>query len=80
MVAKLFCQCKWGDTIFMYLRKDCPYFKIVTDYAYILFAVLSANANSGQSYKHFTIINYDSRVIPDWKIPHITTWSRNLQV
>ena len=27
----------------------------------------------GQSYKHFTLINYDSRVIPDWKIPHITT-------
>ena len=28
---------------------------------------------SGQSYKHFTLVNYDSRVIPDWKIPHITT-------
>ena len=27
---------------------------------------------SGQSYKHFTLINYDSRVVPDWKIPHIT--------
>ena len=27
---------------------------------------------SGQSYKHFTLVNYDSRVIPDWKIPHIT--------
>ena len=29
--------------------------------------------NSGQSYKHFTIVIYDSRVVPDWKIPHITT-------
>ena len=28
---------------------------------------------SGQSYKEFTLINYDSRVVPDWKIPHITT-------
>ena len=27
----------------------------------------------GQSYKASTIINYDSRVVPDWKIPHITT-------
>ena len=31
------------------------------------------NLSSGQSYKHFTLVNYDSRVIPDWKIPHITT-------
>ena len=23
----------------------------------------------GQSYKHFTLVNYDSRVVPDWKIP-----------
>ena len=29
--------------------------------------------SSGQSYKHFTLVNYDSRVVPDWKIPHITT-------
>ena len=28
---------------------------------------------SGQSYKHFMIVIYDSRVVPDWKIPHITT-------
>ena len=27
----------------------------------------------GQSYKGFTIINYDSRFVPDLKIPHITT-------
>ena len=27
----------------------------------------------GKSYKHFMLINYDSRVVPDWKIPHITT-------
>ena len=29
--------------------------------------------SSGQSYKQFTLVNYDSRVVPDWKIPHITT-------
>ena len=28
---------------------------------------------SGQSYKHFTLVNYDSRVVPDLKILHITT-------
>ena len=28
---------------------------------------------SGQSYKQFTLVNYDSSVVPDWKIPHITT-------
>ena len=28
---------------------------------------------SGQSYKHFTLVNYESRVVPDWNIPHITT-------
>ena len=28
---------------------------------------------SGQSYKHFMLVNYNSRVVPDWKIPHITT-------
>ena len=34
---------------------------------------LNTYESCGQSYKHFTLINYDSRVIPDWKIPHITT-------
>ena len=28
---------------------------------------------SGQSYIHFTIINYNSTVVPDLKIPHIMT-------
>ena len=23
----------------------------------------------GQSYKHFTLVNYDSRVVPDLKLP-----------
>ena len=31
------------------------------------------NAFSGQSYKASMIVNYDSRVVPDLKIPHITT-------
>ena len=30
-------------------------------------------ACSGQSYKHFTLVIYDSRVVPDLKLPHITT-------
>ena len=29
--------------------------------------------NSGQSYKGSTIVNYNSRVVPDLKIPYITT-------
>ena len=28
---------------------------------------------SGQSYKAPTIVIYDSRVVPDLKLPHITT-------
>ena len=28
---------------------------------------------SDQSYKHFMLVNYDSRVVPDMKIPHIMT-------
>ena len=35
--------------------------------------LLNTRVYCGQSYKHFTLINYDSRVVPDWKIPHITT-------
>ena len=29
--------------------------------------------HSGQSFKQFTFENYDSRVVPDLKTPHITT-------
>ena len=28
---------------------------------------------SGQSYKQFTLVNYDSRVVPDLKALHFTT-------
>ena len=35
-------------------------------------SVDSLTTTSGQSYKVSTIVNYDSRVVPDWKIPHIT--------
>ena len=34
---------------------------------------LSLRLTCGQSYKYFTLINYDSRVIPDVKTLHITT-------
>ena len=33
----------------------------------------SGSQISGQSYKQFTLVNYDSRVVPDLKTPHITT-------
>ena len=32
-----------------------------------------AISSCGQSIKHFMLLNYDSIVVPDWKIPHITT-------
>ena len=32
-----------------------------------------SNVTCGESYKGSTIVNYDSRVVPDLKIPHITT-------
>ena len=31
------------------------------------------NESCGQSYQHFMLVIYDSRVVPDWKIPHIMT-------
>ena len=39
----------------------------------IKFSFKESNFCCGQSYKHFTLINYDSEVVPDWEIPHITT-------
>ena len=36
-------------------------------------ATISEPITCGQSYKHFTVVNYDSTVVPDFKIPHITT-------
>ena len=32
-----------------------------------------AKSTSGQSYKQFTLVNYDSGVVPDLKTLHITT-------
>ena len=34
---------------------------------------MAYQATSGQSYKASTIVIYASRVVPDLKIPHITT-------
>ena len=34
---------------------------------------LQQEVTSGQSYKASTIVIYDSTVVPDLKIPHITT-------
>ena len=33
----------------------------------------ASSVTSGQSYKASTIVIHDSRVVPDLKIPHITT-------
>ena len=51
------------------------HFKLHKDTAFIEydFRLILEDSFSGQSYKHFTLVNYDSRVLPDWKIPHITT-------
>ena len=42
-------------------------------YKVSLFKMIYLSMTCGQSYKHFTLVNYDSRVVPDWKIPHIIT-------
>ena len=39
----------------------------------VYFLLQLALMSSGQSYKDSTIVNYDSRVVPYLKIPHITT-------
>ena len=35
--------------------------------------LFTTNVTCDQSYKQFTLVIYDSRVIPDLKVPHITT-------
>ena len=41
--------------------------------AMAIFKLNGRSEYSGQSYKASSIVIYDSRVIPDLKIPHITT-------
>ena len=48
-------------------------FKIVCKVAKFRQICLPTMITSGQSYKAYTIVIYDSRVIPNLKIPHITT-------
>ena len=45
-----------------------PFVKIGTPYA-----TLRQDAICGQSYKAPTIVIYNSRVVPDLKLPHFTT-------
>ena len=35
--------------------------------------LFTTNVTCDQSYKQFTLVIYDSRVIPDLKVPQITT-------
>ena len=34
--------------------------------------IIKFSVTCGQSYKQFTLVNYNSRVVPDLKKPHIT--------
>ena len=51
--------------------KEGERLKIYSEPGAILFTIGSVSC--GQSYKASTIVIYNSRVVPDWKIPHITT-------
>ena len=46
-------------------------YKIV--FHHILTKINLSGISIGQSYKHFTLVIYDSIVVTDLKIPHITT-------
>ena len=54
-------QVRYGSSVVIYERK--LFIKLAT----------ANGVTSGQSYKHFMLVNYDSRVVPDLKIRHITT-------
>ena len=45
----------------------------LTNYLFNIGFELKKYTNSGQSYKQFPIVIYDSRVETDLKIPHIMT-------
>ena len=49
---------------------DLPLF---IKYLLMEFEVMTSPKTSGQSYKASTIVIYDTRVVPDLKITHITT-------
>ena len=51
-------------------KSICYYYGVITSEVQ---ATCDVCQSSGQSYKQFTLINYESRVVPDWKIPHIMT-------
>ena len=55
----------------------CPVWTFLYVCVYMIVSVLVfvdlSGEICGQSYKASTIVIYDSRVVPDWKIPHITT-------
>ena len=46
---------------------------LLTIFSFLVRSSLFKLETSGQSYKQFTLVNYDSRVIPDLKTPHIKT-------
>ena len=54
-------QVRYDSSVVIYARK--LFIKLAT----------ANGVTSGQSYKHFMLVNYDSRVVPDLKIPHIMT-------
>ena len=51
-----------------------PLYQLSHNHCQIILAVNTLNGDvSGQSYEASTIVIYNSRVVPDLKIPHITT-------
>ena len=41
--------------------------------SFLMVRYTGISTSCGQSYKQFTIVIYESRVVPDLKIPHIMT-------
>ena len=74
---KLFTFIVFACTFCVYTNRECTYLpkRCVNVYlsTFIGFTFANHCSLSGQSYKATTIVNYDSRVLPDLKIPHITT-------
>ena len=54
------------------MRKIRKFYATNTHYEYAHGLNEPSDETSGQFYKGFTMLNYDTRVISDFKIPHIT--------
>ena len=59
-----------GTILIIFLPKAS---KNVANFNILAGSRIQTSKTCGQSYKASTIVNYYSRVVPDLKIPHITT-------